>query len=425
VTAYVGRADVGGTMGGDNVLPEADARSIKLLLEKHADSIHMLREHLKDDFAEGGPEIEDMNQDIRLLKYCMSFDKHSDRVMAIRKSLTMRRDPVLSKPFRTALDLAKKYDNDYDKITYDDLAHVVVCNRISQKFSCNGSVDMAKDDTIVVVVRNVPGVSSAKMMDRLPINDMVEDYLTKRELIYRKMEASAKRTGRLVKLLIFMDLTNTPMGELKESRSVAMFKRLSSYSGYLFPQLMHKMVMLNSPTWMYGFFTILKQVFPKRMTEKIELSPKGRKLAETDLGSQWINPDKIPAFLAGGRPDTELPASLTGELLGDDASTALDTTDIKAGKVKTLNLDVPTAGTTFAYRFSVQSTSLRVKAVFKAKATQGETVLFDETKAFEDGAVAGEVVLPENQQGHVEVCFINSHAKLRGKTIFHRFEIIS
>ena len=50
-------------------------------------------------------------------------------------------------------------------------------------------------------------------------------------------------------------------------------------------------------------------------------------------------------------------------------------------------------------------------------------MLFDETKAFEDGAQVGEVALPDNQEGSVEVRFNNMHSKLRSKAVLHRFSV--
>jgi hypothetical protein len=142
-----------------------------------------------------------------------------------------------------------------------------------------------------------------------------EYLLLKREALYREIDRRSRAAGRLLKVVILCDCAGGSLAGLNR-QYMKVDGKCSKLCEMYYPQLMGKIVLLNSPSMLPFIMKICRHFISASTLEKImccEAKPSKRhncKCARCFLISQ--QPSAVPSFLGGSAPDT-LHRCLTGK----------------------------------------------------------------------------------------------------------------
>jgi len=88
------------------------------------------------------------------------------------------------------------------------------------------------------------------------------------EATFQVLDEVTRRTGRLTKLTNLMDLTNVSL--MAQDGKTTRNDELVDF----WPQLLGSIYVFNAPSWVNGFWKVVKLILPKRIVEKVDFMPK-------------------------------------------------------------------------------------------------------------------------------------------------------
>mmetsp|Transcript_39672 Transcript_39672/g.109282 ORF Transcript_39672/g.109282 Transcript_39672/m.109282 type:complete len:318 (+) Transcript_39672:53-1006(+) len=268
----------------DDVVKRAHAGDliIKDLLVEHRAAIDVLKKSL----SKSG-NLAAADDDIFLLRYVLSFPDPAAAEEAVLKAKRYRREHAglfASAAKGEVLPCITKFDGKLPVGVWEhrtDLGQVVYIVRTG---FCDSNV----------------------VLDEADQKDILDNTMYHKEVIFLELDRMTRKTGVLLKCFTVLDFENVTMfGRPPPGTTEA-----SAISGYLYPQMAAKTIMINMP-WFFGtLFSIVKPLLPAKVLEKIAMCPaKGtssaarREISECPFASSlWSDPAKIPAFLGGTCP---------------------------------------------------------------------------------------------------------------------------
>lgn len=403
--------------------------NIDTLLEVHREAIAQVRAAC--------PEIKELPQypfydDIFFLRFMLSFKKVDKATEAVKKCYAWRQEnaELLSHAPRTFAD---------EETLNGPLGHLF---RTMQKYQVAGIWDPSAvdDHGFVVVLRGAMGRPKA-LFSNLTYEENMNINFSFRECAYRYCDALTRQQRRLTKQSLFFDVVGMRFSDLIDPKQQKVYGKVSKISSYVYPQLIRKMCMVNSPKWMSIAMKVVRAVMPKSAMEKIEVFSSVPKLARSEWAQKCLNIDKMPDFLGG--KVTKIPPELTGELIvaeGDDERVRLKVPPRSATNVQ---FPIPTENGVFEmiawvehyginFEVYIESGEYDSAAAEAAVADESTTDVADEVSFYkltgektvlkEHGKLRSEdgttrLVCEGIGPGIVTVVWDNQHSMLRNKNV--------
>jgi len=92
------------------------------------------------------------------------------------------------------------------------------------------------------------------------------------EWAYQITDEVTRRTGRLTKVTRLVDMAGMKLGGFNREytkRDAAGAKEVEDF----YPQLLERVCLFSSPSWLQGIWRIIRSLFPKRMVDKMAVMP--------------------------------------------------------------------------------------------------------------------------------------------------------
>mmetsp|Transcript_19958 Transcript_19958/g.70603 ORF Transcript_19958/g.70603 Transcript_19958/m.70603 type:complete len:448 (-) Transcript_19958:260-1603(-) len=415
---------------GHEVEGEAATSDVAALLASHRGDIDALRAAVADapELA-GGRTHEEGSwckyDDHFYLRYILSFGTAAAAERACREAVAIRATPEHR-------DRARRVQT---ATWIDDSA---LAQQLLRYETAGFIKDGLRDGGVLFVARAALGDPFGHLR-HMSAHELMSVYLDFREWAWMMCDRTARETGRLVKLVTIVDMAGATMSQVNNPKVSKIHADVSELSGVLFPQLLGKMVLANSPGWMAMMFAFLSKIMPRRFTDKVVIFASPEALFRSAWGASALNRAALPAFLGGGVPDDALPPELTGALLAADASEGLTTLTVAARSREAVRVTVPLAGSTVRFSVSVMHYGVNVRAVLHhgegdgveaAERLTGATTTLrgsaggsvDKVKS-ETGADKAVWACP--RAGVLEVEFDNSYSLLRSKTLDYSIAVVA
>lgn len=268
---------------------------------------------------------------------------------------------------------------------------------------------------------------SSTMFDRVTQQDMWDMNCMQREASFQECDRLTRETGLLCKQTMFLDMADTKLSSMMDSRQSKSHSEMSAIASKVYPQLMDKFCILNAPSWMGWLMALFSKFASKRSMEKVELFTSEEALWSSEWASKRLVRKNFPHFLGGEVPPEEISESLTGKLR---QTTPVPEITIGARSKETINVVVPLAGrTTVDYCVAVLARGVEFSARFvpdNESTTAGVVVLREGGKVkAEAGPTKGTWAIDAQGSGVVRVQFDNGYSMLRGKTVKYSFDVNS
>lgn len=144
------------------------------------------------------------------------------------------------------------------------------------------------------------GLSNPKeLMDAISIEKMTSWFNYFNECVFQYCEAQTRRLGYFVKVITLQDLNGVRF--IQERRFFKAMGASSKMNEWLFPQLIGKTVLLNSPGWVKFAFTVASKFMSPKSIEKVwvseESSAPGRGICS--FAARLVGQRRLPTFLGG------------------------------------------------------------------------------------------------------------------------------
>lgn len=238
--------------------------------------------------------------DLWLLRYVLSFEHMDDAVAAASLSNEWRAQSGIADMIE---DVSK------NKFFQSELAMHV------HKYLCCGTHGTMKNGGGPVFIIRAGLSRPSLLMDRLTKADVSYYLLAQREKMFQRCDALSRKTNTLVKGTMIIDLENASLAEIwNESRFRDVNAAVSHLSGSLYPQMTHKTVIVNPPSYFSWLFSVISRLVTKRLTKKIIIIPKNQLFMKSYFVKQHLIMKDIPNFL-GGAEDNSVASELTGDLV--------------------------------------------------------------------------------------------------------------
>ena len=380
------------------------------LLEFHEQHIEALKSNLKDLLV-SNPETESGTKydDIWILRYVLSncADPKSDKGLkraedSIRKSISWRR-----KNAATLKDILEGKPVPFDAKFKEFIA-------VFRLFGDDGG-------PINIVCLN--GSSPGSLMDNASFDQVEEYLLMTKEEDYVICDAKTRESRKLVKMISIIDMYDYGMFRGGSDRRFAKaLGRSSNVSTDLYPQLLGKTIVCNTPTFINWCIRLIKLFMSERTFSKISFLPIcGHGEPGTSGNIQdyiKVDPAGLPDFLNGKVDTSTLNLNKTKDKKNDESVTVT----IPARTCNECQLNVTEAGAMIAYLICVQDRNVMVNAQLHNE--NGEPItLFDRRKVeATEGTLVGTWKAP--LPGRLVIKFDNSYSRFRSKTVRYCIKLV-
>lgn len=240
-----------------------DDSNVELLLQKHKEEIAELRS-LCPQVTE--QEVYPYYDQIFFLRYILSFKTVPKARAAVEKKIAWDKEnaelvnAALSGEFNI-FNTDPSPDSKYSHILRE-----VVKYQVAGLWNSEG----LKDRGFLVIVRG--GLGKPKLLaTSLTRDENVSMQMTYRIAAYKHCDEMTRKTGRLAKQTLMMDVSGMTFNDLVDPKQQKIYGAVSKASTYLFPQLIRKMCIVNAPKWMSIVVKIASAFLPKSTMEKIGL----------------------------------------------------------------------------------------------------------------------------------------------------------
>eukprot|EP00565_Helicotheca_tamesis_P007860 CAMPEP_0185724872 /NCGR_PEP_ID=MMETSP1171-20130828/1231_1 /TAXON_ID=374046 /ORGANISM="Helicotheca tamensis, Strain CCMP826" /LENGTH=310 /DNA_ID=CAMNT_0028392821 /DNA_START=93 /DNA_END=1025 /DNA_ORIENTATION=- len=274
------------------------------LLNENSSAIKIVRDTIQKD------PLYDSNHydDIWILRFVLSHKKKTeDAINAALKTIMFRHERKLNE----LGDIRHKMPNHINKCESENY---FPCHRVFMKY-CEGN-----DATMHTLSNKDRGIISYILLAKVAIKEIAEElsdeelqdiYLYLNECQFQVLDATTRRTGRLTKALRVVDMTDMALRKFDLSyakKDLAASKATEDY----YPQLLGSMLIVNGPSWLDRVWIILRPLFPRRVTAKINfVSPKKRPQDVKPFLS-YTTKDDLPTRYGGN--NEEWPLACAGAL---------------------------------------------------------------------------------------------------------------
>lgn len=135
---------------------------------------------------------------------------------------------------------------------------------------------------------------------------MREAYMAHLELLHRCVRACSAATGSLVYALVVVDMRGVGFNLL---RNLELTKYAATAGSANFPEGTHRVLLVNAPRLVATLWGLVSPLLPESTRNKVSIL--GEAASRAAL-AEAVDPDELPAFLGGRRPDaaTAVPLAL-------------------------------------------------------------------------------------------------------------------
>lgn len=389
--------------------PEASTADVKTLLKEHAKQIDELQNLVADKMPKGNWDgVVCKYDEIFFLRYILSFGTAEAAVDSVLKTFAYRKDP--------------KY-TDMIKEVFEDKWKDSALAEEMWKYDCAGIMEKGQPNGGFTVVARGNKNSTAKW-ERITFEEHVMINLAYREDAFQKCDKVTRETGQLVKQVVLFDMKGVSLGQMMDPRQSKVHQEITAMTSHWFPQLLSKMVLVNTPGWMTYVMAVFRKILPARNMDKIELYASVKDMWQSEWGSKALNKAGLPAFLGGDIPDSELADTLTGvKILKKEDEEMASLTVANRGK-ELVDIVIPIPNCQVNYLLSVEDKGILVSAEL---IQDGEKKPVEMRAPVKIKAEAG----PErgvwkcDKPGKLRVTFDNSYSVLRKKTVRYQFDLVA
>lgn len=222
--------------------------------------------------------------DVWLLRYALSFKgKVKPAANAALKALTWRTEPYGAAV--TAAARARKRPpgfSDEELRTID--AYLISAFHHSSSF----------EDPVLIIRAGLSNTQA--LMNTISVEKMVSWYNYFNEIAFQYCEAQTRRLGYFVKVITLQDLNG--IGFVQEQRFFKAMGTSSKMNEWLFPQLIGKTILLNSPCWFNLAFAAASKVMSPKSMEKV-CNHQEPLISDSETSRLVGTRETLPTFLGG------------------------------------------------------------------------------------------------------------------------------
>ena len=266
-----------------------------------------------------------------------------------------------------------------------------------------------------------------QMYDNMTYEEMHLCHYAYREIAFRECDRLTREKRKIIKQSLLMDLEGVRFAMMMDRRGQKIHQPVSVACANYYPQLQSKFVLIHPPSWISVMMNLMRRIMPKRNMDKIGLCPaQGRgDVRKCPYASKFYDHTKLPGFLGGTLPDTDLPIQLTGAHVvrseGDDGGDGLSRDITVAARSKEeVRLDAPVGGAGVSVDWSVYVAAYGIKMSAVLEKEDGGIVVLrdaDEVEKIKNdgGLVKGSWPLPA--PGKIVITLDNSYSMMRSKQV--------
>ena len=368
------------------------------------------RSEIADLRARLGPSLPDKPEydDVFLLRYCLTWEKKgglAEAERAVRATVQFRTQnaQVLAEIRRTGVT-----PNEENFLKFQTTGYA-------------GSLAGIEPLYIVrTVLCNLKG-----LMTSMKEKDVADFLLFSKEVAHAQCDQMTRKTRQLVKMITVIDMQGFSMfgGDPRFYKALG---DSSKRSADLYPQLLGKTVLINTPSFLRVIWSTFSLFMPKSALEKTTVCPAtNTALATTPDATacpfirKWCGQSgtsTLPDFLGGQLP---CPAELKPR---SECSNALIKITVRARSTATVEVMVPAPHVTAAWELLVEDYGVDLSAALYPEGGGAPIEVLAKQKIKSDsGLASGTFALP--CKGTLVLTFDNSYSILRSKTFNYKIDV--
>jgi len=284
------------------------------LLEKHAKAIASVRESILDDdeckALYGKGDNTKRYDDIWILRYVLSHKGHvKSASKAAMNTIKFREESKLNQAGDLRHRIKQHGVPDSEKMAnIDPLPGYKLYNKYCEENAI--CTTLPDENRGIVVYYDMGKMDQHGLATGMDTEQMKEMVLYANEAMFQVVDEITRRTGRLTKVMKIVDMSSTGFRKMNRAflqRDGASSKASEDY----YPQLLACIMVINGPTWLSTFWSLLRPVIPKRVAEKVDFLPsvakmKGNQKALKSI-LKYVAEENLPEKYAGLNKQWPLP----------------------------------------------------------------------------------------------------------------------
>jgi len=128
---------------------------------------------------------------------------------------------------------------------------------------------------------------------------LLDAYVNYMETAFRAVRAASCATGEYVKATIVVDTSGFNLSLL---RNLNLIKLFASIGPAYYPEVTHRVLIVNAPRFATMAWAILAPMLPKATRDKVSVHSSS---ATPAVLKRWFDPWELPTYLGGTKPDNE------------------------------------------------------------------------------------------------------------------------
>lgn len=265
---------------------ERDKRlSVKQLIAENRDNIDKVKSDLLGKDPLYKPEKHD---DLWILRFVLSHKKNRKKALkAAKYTLAFRKEHKIDE-WGDIRGVPPGIDCDKSKPTY--------------QYSEEGTVQLVLPDPKrgVVTFFRMPGIDGHSLVKNVDESAWLLSFAYHSEFCHQWLDYVTRTTGLLTKQIRIIDLKGMTMSKI----SMEMNRRDGKAMGVMedcYPQLLERIFIYNSPSWIQVPWRIARPLVPKRVVEKMDfINPSNTK--ERNRVLEFISEENLPERYGGKNP---------------------------------------------------------------------------------------------------------------------------
>jgi len=264
------------------------------LLVAHSPAIKSVREIIQThELFEANKSRYD---DIWILRFVLT---HNKNVIAASKAAIKTMEFREKKKLNELGDIRHRVPRKDD----DSTSNIFQCHKKFYKY-CE-----TKDTAMNTLPDKNRGIVQYCLLDKVDIikisHEMSEEeiqdvYVYLNEAIHQIQDDVTRRTGRLTKKLQILDIKDFHFRNLSMTfvkNDALANKAIEEY----YPQLLGKVLIVNSPVWVSRTWNLIRPLFPRRYAEKVSILPPLTKMKSKDMKyfTRYISEQNLPERYGG------------------------------------------------------------------------------------------------------------------------------
>ena len=282
-------------------LNEYDKRpAIKDVIEEHRQKIYEVKRELRKDPLYDCTKHDDLFIVRFVLSHCNPRKKMND-TKGVKKAINA---------VKRCLQYRSKYQLDNEKIfgdiryspPHDIQKNVVKCDAVQRymKYVAHDTIRFVVPDTQrgVIGFLKLSGFDQQGLVDNVSEEDWIPTFSYFTEYTYQWLDFISRKTGRFTKSIRIVDTSDVKLTQINNdmnTRDGTAMKYMEDY----YPQLLHKVYICNPPNWIQIPWRIIKVIFPKRLTNKIDFINPLHNKHEHNLLLEHISNENLPIQFGG------------------------------------------------------------------------------------------------------------------------------